>query len=362
MSMSYCFPMDSAYWGGRAIFITGHTGFKGAWLCMLLARMGARVHGFAQETPASFLYHRAEVSELLASDVRGDVRDRDAVARAAASSGADVVLHLAAQTVVRESYRDPRESFSVNVDGTLAVLDAVRSVESIERVIVVTTDKVYRNNEWPWGYREVDALGGDDPYSASKAACEIATHSFAVSYPRERFAIATARAGNVIGGGDATPDALIPELIAGFAGARPARLRHPRATRPWQHVLEPLSGYLTLAERLGPSRHDTAWNFGPAAEDGVTVGALADRAARAWGGGAAWIDEDDGGPHEAGMLMVDSAKSRAELGWTPRMRVDDAVALTVGWEQRTRGGETPRAVTQDQIDDYLGRNDGRSTS
>lgn len=347
--------MDSAYWDGRSVFITGHTGFKGAWLCVLLSRLGARIHGFALETPDSFLYQRAGLSSLLAADVRGDIRDNEAVARALGASGADVVLHLAAQTTVRESYEAPRESFSTNVDGTLSVLQAARATATVERVVVVTTDKVYRNNEWPWGYREIDALGGDDPYSASKAAAELATHSFAVSFQRERFAIATARAGNVIGGGDATPDALIPELIAGFAGGRPARLRRPAATRPWQHVLEPLSGYLTLAERLDGTRHDTAWNFGPTAEDGLAVGVLADHAALLWGGGASWVDDDDGGPHEAGLLMVDSAKARTELGWAPRLRVGEAIAYTVEWEKRVRSGESPTDVTMRQVDSYLAR-------
>jgi len=357
--MPYGVIMDSAYWGGRSVFITGHTGFKGAWLCVLLHRLGARVHGFALQTPETFLYQRAGVAELVASDVRGDIRDADAVRRAAEASGAQIVLHLAAQSIVRESYATPRETFSVNVDGTLAVLEAARATDAVERVVVVTTDKVYRNNEWPWGYREVDHLGGDDPYSASKAAAELATHSFAVSFPRERFAVATARAGNVIGGGDATPDALIPELVSGFADGRPARLRRPRATRPWQHVLEPLSGYLALAEQLAAHRHDTAWNFGPAAEDGLAVGDLADEAARLWGDGASWIDEDDGGPHEAGLLMVDSAKSRAELGWRPTLRVADAIRYTVDWEKDVRAGATPLDATRRQVDDYLARHQGK---
>lgn len=347
--------MDAAYWGDRSVFVTGHTGFKGAWLCVLLTRLGAHVHGYALETPAAFLYGRAALSDTLATDVRGDIRDTDAVRAALGRSGADVVLHLAAQSLVRESYATPRETFSVNVDGTLSVLDAARATESVRRVVVVTTDKVYRNSEWPWGYREIDPLGGDDPYSASKAATEIATHSFATSFPRDGLAIATARAGNVIGGGDATPDALIPELIAGFAEGRPARLRRPRATRPWQHVLEPLNGYLTLAEHLDPALHDTAWNFGPAAEDGLTVGSLADAAASLWGAGAGWIDDDDGGPHEAGLLMVDSAQARAGLGWAPRLRVPDAIALTIDWEKRVRSGASPRAVTESQVAMYLER-------
>jgi len=348
--------MREEFWNGRAVFVTGHTGFKGAWLCALLHRMGARIHGYALDTSETFLYHRAGIARLLESDSRGDIRDTGALRRAIENSGADVLLHLAAQSIVRESYATPRDTFSVNVDGTLSVLDAARAVDSVERVVVVTTDKVYRNNEWPWGYRETDHLGGDDPYSASKAAAELATHSFAVSFPRERLTITTARAGNVIGGGDATPDALIPELISGLAQGRPAKLRRPRATRPWQHVLEPLSGYLTLAEHLDSSLHDTAWNFGPAAEDGLTVGEVADHAARFWGGTATpWIDEDDGGPHEAGLLMVDSAKARTHLGWRPTLRVSDAIRFTVEWEQRVRSGASPLAVTEEQVLSYLER-------
>lgn len=345
--------MDAAFWRGRSVFVTGHTGFKGAWLAVLLTRLGAHVHGLALETPDTFLFHRAEVARLLASDMRHDIRDTGAVADAIRQSGADVVLHLAAQSLVRESYRTPRETFSVNVDGTISVLDACRAVQTVTRVVVVTTDKVYRNNEWAWGYREIDPLGGDDPYSASKAAAELATHSYAVSFPRDGLAFATARAGNVIGGGDATPDALVPELVAGFASGRPALLRRPRATRPWQHVLEPLSGYLTLAERLGERQAHESWNFGPAAEDGLTVAEFADRAAREWGEGAAWEDADDGGPHEAGLLMVDSALARRELGWRPRLRVDQAVALTVAWERRVRSGAHPFDVTADQVEHYL---------
>lgn len=353
--MSYCVTMHTAYWADRSVFITGHTGFKGAWLCLLLERLGARIHGLALDTPENFLFQRAGLSELLQTDTRADIRDDDAVEKAIAQSGADVVLHLAAQSLVRDSYRSPRDTFSTNVDGTLAVLDAARRVPSVERVVVVTTDKVYRNNEWAWGYREIDHLGGDDPYSASKAAAELATHSFAVSFPRESFAVATARAGNVIGGGDATPDALIPELIAGFRAGRPARLRRPRATRPWQHVLEPLSGYLTLAEHLDSSRHDTAWNFGPAAEDGWPVSVFADRAAQRWGDSAAWIDEDDGGPHEAGLLMVDSSQARSTIGWRPALRVEEAIDLTIEWEQRVDAGESPRAVTASQVEHYVSK-------
>ncbi len=351
--MFYCWGVNSAYWYGRRVFVTGHTGFKGAWLCVLLDRLGAQVYGYALQTPDEFLFQRAGLSTLLAGDTRGDIRDEEDVVRALDDSGAQVVLHLAAQSIVRQSYLTPRETFSVNVDGTLSVLAAARAAANVERVVVVTTDKVYRNNEWPWGYREIDTLGGDDPYSASKAAAELAAHSFAVSFGRDRLAVATARAGNVIGGGDATPDALIPELISGFVSQRPARLRRSGATRPWQHVLEPLSGYLTLAEHLTSSHHGTAWNFGPRAEDGLTVGQLADEAARTWGQGASWIDDSDEGPHEAGFLMLDSAKAHAQLGWKSALRVSDAISWTVAWEQQVRNGSTPLAATRAQVDQYL---------
>src|SRR6478735_503382 len=216
--------MRQDHWRGRDVFVTGHTGFKGAWLCVLLDRLGARVHGFALDTPDNFLFGRAGIGPRLASHVRGDIRDRAAMTSALADSRADVVLHLAAQSIVRESYRDPVETFSTNVDGTLSVLEVVRAETAVSSCVVVTTDKVYRNNEWYWGYRETEPLGGDDPYSASKAAAELVTHSMAVSFPREGLGIATARAGNVVGGGDATPDALIPELIGAFADGRAAVL------------------------------------------------------------------------------------------------------------------------------------------
>ncbi|TQO23469.1 CDP-glucose 4,6-dehydratase [Paramicrobacterium agarici] len=359
VAMSYRCTMTS-YFEEASVFVTGHTGFKGAWLCLLLDRLGARVHGYAQQTPDDFLYQRAHVSSALEADECGDIRNVEQLTASMRRSGAETVLHLAAQSVVRESYATPRETFSVNVDGTLAVLEAARSTESVRRVVVVTTDKVYRNNEWHWGYREQDMLGGDDPYSASKAAAELATHSFAVSYPREGLAIATARAGNVVGGGDATPDALIPELIGAFRSGRPASLRRPRATRPWQHVLEPLTGYLGLAEKLDSSRHDSAWNFGPSTDEVLTVGSVADELAHLWGDGAQWSAVDDDGPHEAGLLMVDSARARHDLGWSPTLSVREALAYTIDWEKSVDAGASPRSATERQIDDYLAAADRRS--
>lgn len=347
--------MEADHWRDRDVFVTGHTGFKGAWLSVLLHRLGARVHGYALETPKHFLFHRARLGEIMASDVRGDIRDRAAMASALNASRAEVVLHLAAQSIVRESYRDPVETFSTNVDGTLAVLEVVREADSVSSCVVVTTDKVYRNNEWHWGYREVEPLGGDDPYSASKACAELVTHAMTASFPREGLGVATARAGNVVGGGDATPDALVPELIGAFAEGRKAVLRYPDAVRPWQHVLEPLSGYLTLAENLPLGAHDTGFNFGPPAEDTLTVAEVAARMAELWGDGAAWTTTDERGPHEAGLLTLDSTRARAELSWRPTLRATEALQLTVDWERSVRHGESAYDATSRQVEHYLGR-------
>lgn len=345
--------MDAAHWKDRDVFVTGHTGFKGAWLCELLRQLGARVHGYALATPEQFLYSRARTAEELAGDHVGDIRDTAALTAAMERSGATVVLHLAAQSVVRESYRDPRETFSTNVEGTLSVLEAVRTVTRVSSCVVVTTDKVYRNNEWHWGYREPEPLGGDDPYSASKACAELLTHSMTTSFPRDGLGIATARAGNVVGGGDATADALVPELVSRFAAGEPAQLRRPDAVRPWQHVLEPLSGYLTVAEHLPGRAHDRGWNFGPVAADALSVAEVADLMAAQWGDGASWNDTGDAGPHEAGLLMLDSTLARTELGWRPVLRAREAVRSTVEWERSVRGGEDPRDATRRQVGAYL---------
>lgn len=340
-------------WSGRDVFVTGHTGFKGAWLCVLLERVGAHVHGYALDTPDSFLFHRARLADRLAGDWRADIRDTPRLTRALADSGADVVLHLAAQSVVREAYRDPVENYSSNVMGTLSVLEAVRAVPRVTACVVVTTDKVYQNREWHWGYREDDRLGGDDPYSASKACAELVTHSHVRSFHREGLGVATARAGNVVGGGDATPDALIPELVQAFAARRPAVLRNPHAVRPWQHVLEPLAGYLTLAEHLPGTGHGRGWNFGPSAEGTLTVGAVADSAATLWGDGASWTATPERGPHEAGLLSLDSTLARHELGWRSAFDARRALGLTVAWERATRQGDAPLAVTREQVDEFL---------
>lgn len=345
--------MRTGAWQGRDVFVTGHTGLKGAWLCLLLERLGAQVHGYALDPQPGCLFRRAGVSELVATDGRGDIRDTGLLSDALKASGADVVLHLAAQSVVRESYRDPTENFSTNVMGTLSVLEAALSVPAVTSVVSVTTDKVYRNNEWLWAYRETEPLGGDDPYSASKACAELVTHAMASSFPREGLGIATARAGNVVAGGDTTADALIPELVGSFATGRPAALRNPQAVRPWQHALEPLAGYLTLAEHLPGHAHGRGWNFGPSAEDVHTVGDVADLLASLWGEGASWAPTGEKGPHEAGLLLLDSTLARQELGWRPVLDTRQALAWTVEWEHRVRAGDSPLDVSRVQVDRFV---------
>lgn len=345
--------MRAETWQGRDVFLTGHTGLKGAWLCLLLDRLGARVHGFALDPQPGCLFERAELTALVATDTRGDIRDTERLTDAVKASGADVVLHLAAQSVVRESYRDPHENFSTNVMGTLSVLQAVLAVPTVTSCVSVTTDKVYRNNEWLWGYRESEPLGGDDPYSASKACAELVTHSMTTSFPRDGLGIASARAGNVMAGGDTTPDALIPELFGSFAAGRPAVLRNPDAVRPWQHVLEPLAGYVTLAEHLPGDAHGRGWNFGPSADDVMTVGAVADVVAELWGPGASWSATPERGPHEAGLLLLDSSLARHELGWWPVLDTREALAWTVEWERDVRAGAGPLDVTRRQVDRYV---------
>lgn len=348
-------------WRGLDVLVTGHTGFKGGWLCLALDALGARVHGLALDPPTTpSLFETADVASRLARDTRGDIRDAALVADAVRAARPSVVFHLAAQPLVRESYRDPIGTFASNVMGTAHVLDAVRQAESVAAVVVVTTDKVYENEEWPHPYRERDRLGGHDPYSASKAACEIATASLRASFfgaGRHPARIATARAGNVIGGGDFAPDRLVPDCLRAFARGEPVRLRHPSAVRPWQHVLEPIAGYLALAERLLGADGEafaSAFNFGPDPAGDAAVGHVAERLAALWGEGASVARDTDGGhPHEAGTLRLDSTLARLRLGWRPRLDLDAALALTVDWHRAHARGEDVAALTRTQIARFL---------
>lgn len=350
-----------AFWSGRRVFVTGHTGFKGSWLTAWLLRMGAEVTGYALPPPTGPSLYRALRLADEHRGVTGDVRDAASLDASLRDARPEVVFHLAAQALVRRSYAEPTETFGTNVMGTVHLLDAVRAVGSVGAVVAVTTDKVYENREWVWPYREHDALGGHDPYSSSKAMAELATASYRRSFfppsdlARHGTAIATARAGNVIGGGDWAEDRLVPDLVRGFERDRPVVIRHPDAVRPWQHVLEPLSGYLVLAERLQAGDADAcdAWNFGPDDGDALPVGDLADRLASRWGEGARWLHEPGVGPHEAHVLRLDIAKARHVLRWLPRWTIATAVDRTADWYCGfTREPSAARALTDADLDAY----------
>jgi CDP-glucose 4,6-dehydratase len=347
---------DPAFWAGRRVLVTGHTGFKGAWLSLWLARLGARVTGFSDGVPTDPSLHALARVDELAERHDGDVRDADRVAAVVARARPEVVLHLAAQPMVRRSFAEPVATYATNVLGTAHVLDAVRRAPGDVRVvIVVTSDKAYANREWPWGYREDEALGGHDPYSSSKAAAELVAAAYRSSYftgpdaPR----VATARAGNVIGGGDWGEDRLLPDLFRAALAGTPVRVRNPDAVRPWQHVLNPLGGYLRLAERAweDPAAAQ-AYNFGPADEDARTVGWIVERVGELWDGDLRWEVDPGPHPHEAHWLKVDSSLARGALGWRPAWDLDAALRATIAWFAAHRDGEDARAVTHAQIDAF----------
>lgn len=353
--------MPEAFWRGRSVLVTGHTGFKGGWLSLWLRALGAQVHGYALNPPTQpNLFDAARVLATLASDMRADLADLGRLRAAFAAARPEVVFHLAAQPLVREGYRDPLGTFATNVIGTAHVLEAARGTDSVRAIVVITTDKVYENLETGHAYRETDSLGGHDPYSASKAAAEIVT----ASYRRSFFEgddgggtrVATARAGNVIGGGDWAAARLVPDCLRAFEKGEPVQLRRPDAVRPWQHVLEPLSGYLQLARKLvSPQggKYAGAWNFGPDARDDRTVGDVAETVARLWGGGVRVVrSAAPEGPHEAGLLHLDSSRARSALGWMPRWRLDEALARTVAWHRAQTAGADMHAFCLQQIHNY----------
>ncbi|MCU1558286.1 MAG: galE6 [Microbacteriaceae bacterium] len=324
--------------------ITGHTGFKGAWLSLLLSARGHTVSGLALDPTPGALFETAGVDSILANDERIDIRDAAQTARAVQTMSPDVVIHLAAQALVRDSYRDPRTTFDTNVMGTLNVLEAVGATPSVKAHVVITTDKVYRNVNRAAGYVESDALGGADPYSASKAMADILTQSWITSFGGTPTAIA--RAGNVIGGGDVSRDRLLPDLLSAFTSGTPAPIRYPDSVRPWQHVLDCLDGYLTLADALLDGGGLGEWNFGPGEESFVTVANVADRAAALWGAGASWVRDEGDHPHEAGLLALDSTKAERELGWRNRLPFPLSLEWSVDWQRQS---DDASAVTRSQI-------------
>lgn len=348
--------MTPQFWRGRPVLVTGHTGFKGSWLCWWLNLLGARVSGLALEPPTSpSLFEASGLDQAMASR-HGDVRDPAAMERALRESRPEVVFHLAAQSLVRESYRRPIDTFTTNVIGTANCLEALRSCDSVRAAVVVTTDKCYRNTGGPKAYRESDELGGDDPYSASKAGAELVAHAWRSSFfsDAKSAAVASARAGNVIGGGDWAPERLVPDAIRAFAASQPLVVRHPGSTRPWQHVLEPLRGYLSLAERLhaGVAAAASAWNFGPEPADVKPVSWVADRLARRWGEGAAWQPGTGDSLREATELALDNAKARAGLGWRPALALDQALDWVVDWHKALIAGTPAQSLVCEQIGLY----------
>lgn len=346
--------LDPSFWRGRRVFVTGHTGFKGGWLVLWLADMGAVVTGYslAPETSPN-LFTVAGVADRCTSLV-GDVRDLPRLVEAMAACRPEVVLHLAAQPLVRRSYREPVETYATNVMGTVHCLEAARRVADVRAVVVVTSDKCYENRNWVWAYRETEPMGGHDPYSNSKGCSELVVSAFRDSFfgPASTCRLGSGRAGNVIGGGDWSEDRLIPDMVRSFGAARSVEIRSPRSTRPWQHVLEPLHGYLRLAEALcgeTGARFAEGWNFGPEDGDCKPVSYIVERLVTRWGDGAAWHLASAPQPHEAHLLKVDASKARAHLGWAPLLRLDEALDWTVEWYRAAAAGADMAALCREQI-------------
>jgi CDP-glucose 4,6-dehydratase len=352
--------MNAGFWEGKRVLLTGHTGFKGSWLAVWLQKLGATVAGYALPPPhGANLFALAAVAERMDESIYGDIRELQSLRELVDRFRPEIVFHLAAQSLVRISYLDPLATYQINVMGTANLLESLRNSSTCRAVVVVTSDKCYENSEWVWGYRENDPLGGHDPYSSSKGCAELVTAAYRRSFFRGGdataiAAIASARAGNVIGGGDFSKDRLVPDLMAAISASRPLRLRNPDAIRPWQHVLEPLSGYLLLAERLwsDPDGHAQSWNFGPAQECGRSVLWLVERLGESWGETVRWQRDVQPSPHEAHFLTLDSAKARGMLGWKPRWTLEDALLAVVDWYKSYGRGEAVRDVLTRQIVSY----------
>lgn len=353
---------DRSFWAGKRVFLTGNTGFKGAWLSIWLTEIGAQVFGYALDPPTvPSLFALAGLAEKTDSAI-GDIRDRESLARAVSDARPDVIIHMAAQPLVRLSYEEPILTYETNVMGTANVLEAARSCPSLRSIVVVTTDKCYENREWPWGYRENESLGGYDPYSSSKACSEIVAAAYRASFfnpveygRKHRVAVATARAGNVIGGGDWAKDRLVPDIVRSISKGEKVRIRSPLAIRPWQHVLEPLSGYLLVAQRLFEQgcEYAEAWNFGPYDSDARPVRWIVERLCASWPGARGFEIDDNPQPHEAAYLKLDCSKANFRLGWTPTWTLSTALEKIVQWNLEYAQGRDMYQASVSQIGEFL---------
>jgi CDP-glucose 4,6-dehydratase len=353
--------VDPIFWSGKRVFLTGHTGFKGGWLSLWLASMGAKVTGYAlAPNTAPNFFEVAKVASDLEQSYIADIRDLEKLQKALADARPEIVIHMAAQPLVRYSYVNPVETYATNVMGTVHVLESIRALDYVRVAIIVTTDKCYENKEWEWGYRENEPMGGQDPYSSSKGCAELVASAYRQSYfapekyAEHKVAIASVRAGNVIGGGDWSEDRLIPDAIKAFEAKESLVIRNPLATRPWQHVLEPLSGYLVLAQALYQegAKFDGGWNFGPCDEDARSVQDVINLLIKNWGSAASWTQEQSEQPHEAHSLKLDCSKARQYLNWIPRWRLEKAIEKIIQWQQAHQQQSDIREISLRQIADY----------
>lgn len=351
----------NGFYKGKKILITGHTGFKGSWLCLVLNKLGADIYGYALEPPTiPSLFIEAKISQFIKSFC-GDIRNLNYLTEVLNEVNPEIIFHMAAQPLVRESYKNPVETYEVNVMGTVNILEACRKTSSVRAIVNVTTDKCYSNKEWHWGYREDEPMGGYDPYSNSKGCSELVTSAYRDSFFNSRdygahhISLASARAGNVIGGGDWAQDRLIPDFIKSISKGEKLKIRNPYAIRPWQNVLEPLIGYLTLAEKLftDGAFYAQAWNFGPDDKDSKNVEWIANKLCSIWGEDAAYEIDSSPQPHEANYLKLDCSKAKALLDWHPKMDLEDSIKHIVEWNKAFLNGENIRRVSENQIDEYF---------
>lgn len=347
--------IDQEFWKDKRVYLTGHTGFKGSWLALWLHSLGAVVKGYALTPPTNpNLFEQAKVVDNIESEI-GDIRHLEQLIRSMVAFNPDILIHMAAQPLVRLSYQEPIETYEINVIGTAKVLEVAKSCPNLKSIINVTTDKCYENREWVWGYREDEPMGGYDPYSSSKGCAELVTSAYRRSFMQAQgVGLASVRAGNVIGGGDWASDRLIPDILRAFEHQQPVIIRNPSATRPWQHVLEPLSGYLILAQKLfqEPQVYAEGWNFGPHDEDVKPVEWILNQMVSRWEG-SSWRLDQNAHPHEAGYLKLDISKAKAKLGWQPTWRLDRTLIKIIEWHQAWLAKENMQAICLNEINEYM---------